>query len=90
MARPLSAYLKQIWFDTLVCTPAAVRRLADQVGPDRLVAGADYPFDMGHCDVGAFIDAISSVSEKGRDFLRGGNAAALPGLDTSAFHCAEH
>jgi hypothetical protein len=28
MARPLSAYLKQIWFDTLVYTPAAVRRLA--------------------------------------------------------------
>jgi predicted TIM-barrel fold metal-dependent hydrolase len=37
-------YLKQIYFDSLVFTPEALRHLAAQVGTGQLVLGSDYPF----------------------------------------------
>jgi len=39
-----SEYLKQIWFDSLVFTPEAIRHLAAQVGPGQIMLGSDYPF----------------------------------------------
>lgn len=46
-ARPPSSYLRQLWFDSLVYTPAGLRALVDAVGADRVLLGSDYPFDMG-------------------------------------------
>jgi len=37
-------YLKQMWFDSLIFTPSAIRHLQQQVGADRIVLGSDYPF----------------------------------------------
>jgi aminocarboxymuconate-semialdehyde decarboxylase len=37
-------YLKQIYFDSLVFTPEALRHLAAQVGVNQIVLGSDYPF----------------------------------------------
>jgi predicted TIM-barrel fold metal-dependent hydrolase len=37
-------YLKQIYFDSLVFTPEALRHLAAQVGVSQIVLGSDYPF----------------------------------------------
>lgn len=37
-------YLKQIYFDSLVFTPEALRHLAAQVGVGQIVLGSDYPF----------------------------------------------
>ena len=41
-------YLKQIYFDSLVFTPEAMRHLAAQVGASQIVLGSDYPFP-GSC-----------------------------------------
>lgn len=45
-----SSYLQRMWFDSLVHTPDALRRLVDAVGERRVVLGSDFPFDMGDSD----------------------------------------
>jgi aminocarboxymuconate-semialdehyde decarboxylase len=79
-ARPPSSYLKQIWFDTIVYEPEHLRRLIDVVGVSQMVVGTDYPYDMGHYDPHALIDAIAGLSEREREQILGGNAKALLGI----------
>jgi aminocarboxymuconate-semialdehyde decarboxylase len=79
MARPPSEYLRQIFFDSLVYSPGALRRLIDQVGTDQVVVGTDYPFDMGHYDIHALVRATDLAAEQ-RAAILGGNAARLLGL----------
>src|SRR5262249_58087314 len=45
-----SAYLRKLWFDSLVHSPVVLRHLVETVGADRVVLGSDYPFDMGSDD----------------------------------------
>jgi len=52
-AEPPSAYLRKLWYDALVYTPAALRHLVEAVGVDRIMLGSDYPFDMGITDAPA-------------------------------------
>lgn len=42
-----SAYLRRLWFDSLVHDPRVLRSLVATVGADRVLIGSDYPFDMG-------------------------------------------
>lgn len=81
--RPPSDYLRQMWFDSLVYTPRALRQLVDAVGTDRVVLGSDYPFDMGVEDP---VDRLSAVGLD-RDAvaaIRGRNALDLLGLPVPA------
>jgi predicted TIM-barrel fold metal-dependent hydrolase len=78
-AEPPSAYLRRMWFDSLVYTPAALRHLVEAVGADRVVLGSDYPFDMGVPDpVDRLASAGLPVAEE--QAIRGANALALLGL----------
>jgi len=79
MARPPSEYLRRIYFDSLVYTPEALRKLIDQVGTDQVVVGTDYPFDMGHYDIHALVRATDLTAQQ-RAAILGGNAARLLGL----------
>jgi aminocarboxymuconate-semialdehyde decarboxylase len=47
ISRPPSSYLKQIFFDTVVVHPAALRFLIDMVGHQQIVFGSDFPFEVG-------------------------------------------
>ncbi len=44
LARAPTEYLKQIYFDSLVFTPEAIRHLVAQVGASQIVLGSDYPY----------------------------------------------
>jgi aminocarboxymuconate-semialdehyde decarboxylase len=79
MAKPLTEYLRQIWFDCLVYEPQAVRRLIEQVGASQVVVGTDYPFDMGHYAIHALLQAVPGLSEAERAAILGGNALQLLG-----------
>lgn len=71
-----SSYLRRIWFDSLVHTPDALRRLVDTVGADRVLLGSDYPFDMGVTDpLQRLADAALPPDQSAA--VAGGNAAAL-------------
>ncbi len=74
--RPPSSYLRRIWFDSLVHTPDALRRLIDAVGADRVLLGSDYPFDMGVSDPVERL-AAAALTQDQADAVAGGNAAAL-------------
>jgi aminocarboxymuconate-semialdehyde decarboxylase len=71
-----SSYLRRIWFDSLVHTPNALRRLVDIVGADRVLLGSDYPFDMGVEDP---LDRLKAAGLTGpqRAAIASGNAAGL-------------
>ncbi len=77
---PPSAYLRRLWYDTIVYDPDQLQRLIDFVGADRIVVGTDYPFDMGDYDPHALVDALAGVSEGERTAILGWNAKALLGL----------
>lgn len=79
MARPPSAYLDQLWFDSLVYTQQTLERLIEAVGAEHVLLGTDYPFDMGVADPVVRLDAIG-LPAAARDAIAGGTAAALLGL----------
>ncbi|SHN24620.1 amidohydrolase family protein [Cryptosporangium aurantiacum] len=74
-----SAYLRRLWYDSLVYTGEALDRLVGAVGADRVVLGTDYPFDMGVTDPLERL-ALANLDTEQTDAIRGGNAAALLGL----------
>lgn len=78
--RPPSEYLRDFYFDTVNFNPAALRLALDFAGEDRLVAGSDYPHQIGSIplmiDTVRGYDAPAAVKEK--IFSR--NAAELLGL----------
>jgi aminocarboxymuconate-semialdehyde decarboxylase len=63
-------YLKQMYFDSLIFTPEAIRHLAAQVGPGQIVLGSDYPYPWQLHPV----DHIFAC-----DFLDDGQKAAILG-----------
>src|SRR5450631_411939 len=73
-------YLKQIWFDSLVFTPEALRHLAAQVGAGQLVLGSDYPFPWQLQPVD-HIFASTSLSDDEKADILGRTAAKLLGIE---------
>ncbi|MFO7253709.1 MAG: amidohydrolase family protein [Actinomycetes bacterium] len=75
-AEPPSAYLRRIWFDSLVYRPEALRALIDAVGVSQVVLGSDHPFDMGVPDP---LDRLRAALPDAAEFdaVRGGNALRL-------------
>ncbi|MQA84135.1 MAG: amidohydrolase family protein [Streptosporangiales bacterium] len=77
MARRPSAYLADLWFDSLVYRPDTLRQLVAVAGADRILLGTDYPFDMGVGDPLSRLDAMADLSPEDRSAIAGGNAARL-------------
>jgi aminocarboxymuconate-semialdehyde decarboxylase len=75
-----SSYLRRLWFDSLVHNPTGLRHLILAAGPDRVLLGSDFPFDMGTEDPLAALDA-ADLPPAVHAAVRGGNAAALLGLN---------
>ncbi|MET9593870.1 amidohydrolase family protein [Streptomyces sp. NPDC006516] len=71
-----SSYLKRLYFDSLVHDPHVLRELIRVAGPDRVLLGSDFPFDMGTDDPVAALRA-ARLSEDVLEAVRGRNAAAL-------------
>lgn len=72
-----SDQLRRIWFDTVVYDSLAVRHLVDRVGVSQIVIGTDYPFDMGHYNPLALVDAVPGLTDDERIAILGKNAERL-------------
>jgi predicted TIM-barrel fold metal-dependent hydrolase len=72
-------YLRQIYFDSLVFTPEALRHLAAQVGVGQIVLGSDYPFPWQLAPVD-HIFASTSLSDDAKADILGRTAAKLLNL----------
>jgi aminocarboxymuconate-semialdehyde decarboxylase len=55
-------YLGKFWVDSLVHDEAALRLLIQQIGPNRICLGADYPFPLGEHKPGSLIDSLQDIS----------------------------
>jgi predicted TIM-barrel fold metal-dependent hydrolase len=62
-------YLKQIYFDSLVFTPEAIRHLVAQVGASQIVLGSDYPFPWELHPVDPIFDTPSLTDSQRADIL---------------------
>jgi aminocarboxymuconate-semialdehyde decarboxylase len=71
---PPSAYLRQVYFDTVVFTEHQLAYLIDVFGADRILMGTDYPFDMGEYDPIGHVSALE-LDAKTFSAVCGGNAA---------------
>jgi aminocarboxymuconate-semialdehyde decarboxylase len=72
-------YLKQIYYDSIVFTPEALRHLAAEVGPGQIVMGTDYPFPWEKASV-SLILGTPGMSDAEREAILGGTAARLLGI----------
>lgn len=76
-AQTPSAYLKRIYFDTVVHDARQLRALIDVVGVSQVLAGSDYPYDMGEADLYGLIAAVEGLDEDERAAVLGDNATRL-------------
>ena len=78
--RPPSEYLKQMFYDTVNFDPGALRLAIEFAGADHILAGSDYPHQIG--SIPKMLDAVSRlpVSPAEREGISGRNAAALLGV----------
>jgi predicted TIM-barrel fold metal-dependent hydrolase len=67
-------YLKQLYFDSLIFTPEAIRHLVAQVGASQVVLGSDYPYPWEMHPVDHIFASDSLTDAQKADIL--GNTAA--------------
>ena len=72
-------YLSQLYFDSIVFTPEAMRHLVAEVGASQIVMGTDYPFPWTTTSVDHILDA-PGLSDAERAAMLGDTAARLLGI----------
>lgn len=77
---PPSHYLRKVYFDTLVHSQEQLDALIACFGPDRIMMGSDYPFDMADYDPVGHIAGVDGIDDATFAALAGGNAAKLLGI----------
>ena len=71
--------MKQIFFDSLVFTPEALRHLVAEVGSSQVVIGTDHPIPWNPHPVD-HVMATKSLSAKEKTAILSGNAAKMLGI----------
>jgi aminocarboxymuconate-semialdehyde decarboxylase len=77
-----SEYLKQMFYDSMVFTPEALRHLVAEVGASQLVVGTDYPYPWTKTAVDHVL-STPGLSDADKTAILGGNAAKLLGIPTA-------
>jgi aminocarboxymuconate-semialdehyde decarboxylase len=80
IAQPPSVYLKKFFYDTVNFDPHAIELAIEFAGPNQILAGSDYPHQIG--SIPKMLSSIAALRED-EDVKRrilGGNAAKLLGL----------
>lgn len=77
ISRPPSEYFKTFYYDTVNFNPDAVKFAITFAGLDRILAGSDYPHQIG--SIPLMFDTIRQLDldDESRAKILGGNAAAL-------------
>jgi len=72
-----TSYLKKFYFDTITFDPEMLRNLIDKFGPQQVLLGTDYPFDMGEEDPVGLINSVARLSAADKQKIMGETAARL-------------
>ena len=80
--KPPTSYLKdgQLFFDTIVFTPEALRHLIAETGPGQIMVGTDYPYGWTSTEIDLVLNT-PDLSDDDRIAILGGTAARLLGID---------
>jgi aminocarboxymuconate-semialdehyde decarboxylase len=76
-----TAYLRdgQLFFDTIIFTPEALRHLIAETGPGQIMIGTDYPFPWTSTEVDLVLNTPGLTDDQ-RIAILGGTAARLLGI----------
>src|SRR5499426_4431109 len=74
-------YLRQLYFDSIVFSPEALRHLAAESGPGQILMGTDHPFPWSKAAVDHIL-GTPDLSDAERAAMLGGTAASLLGLNS--------
>jgi len=79
--RPPSTYLRDFYYDTVNFNLAALQLAVSFAGPEHILAGSDYPHQIG--SIPSMLDAIAElpITDEQREQIRWRNAARLLGLE---------
>ena len=77
-------YLGRFWIDALVHDPAMLKLVVDQMGPQRVAMGTDYPFPLGELEPGSLIKSMP-YDDATKELLLSGAALEWMGLERSHF-----
>jgi aminocarboxymuconate-semialdehyde decarboxylase len=72
-------YVRQLYYDTIVFTPEALRHLAVEAGPGQIVMGTDYPFPWTSTSVDHIL-GTPGLSDADKIAMLGGTAIGLLGI----------
>ena len=72
-------YVRQLYYDSIVFTPEALRHLAAEAGPGQIVMGTDYPFPWTSTSVDHIL-GTPGLSDADKVAMLGGTAARLLGI----------
>jgi aminocarboxymuconate-semialdehyde decarboxylase len=72
-----SEYLRLLYFDCLAHGGPALKFLVETMGPERVMLGSDYPFDMSDTDPVRTIASLAGVSSAEKELMYSGNAREL-------------
>ena len=77
-----TSYLKdgQLYFDTIVFTPEALRHLIAETGPGQIMVGTDYPYGWTSTEIDLVLNT-PDLSDDDRIAILGGTAARLLGIE---------
>jgi aminocarboxymuconate-semialdehyde decarboxylase len=77
IAKPPGDYLAHLYFDTCSQSPESVEFTIRIAGPDRVMFGTDYPFEIGDPEGRRALPAIESLPQSARQKILRDNAAAV-------------
>lgn len=77
ISKPPSEYLKNFYYDTVNFNPRAIELAISFAGTDHILAGSDYPHQIG--SIPRMFESINAldISESAKTAILGGNAAHL-------------
>lgn len=80
LSRPPTEFLKNFYYDTVNFEPKALQLAIDFAGADHILAGSDYPHQIGSLQ--QMVESINQldITEEARAQILGGNASSLLGL----------
>jgi aminocarboxymuconate-semialdehyde decarboxylase len=85
ISMPPSYYVSKLYPDSIVFNVDQLEYLIKRFGPDKVLIGTDYPFDMGEYDPVEHVYQVPGLAQQNRDLICGGNALRLMHLDEADF-----
>lgn len=74
--------LRRLYYDTVLHDPVSLAALIAFAGPEQVLLGSDYPFEMGDPDPVGTVAAVPDLSESDRQLILTGNVERLLGVAT--------